>query len=276
MQRTFAFFCVFFFGFFTAFWYWSASLLENAVGEKISQWQSKGYFTRYNDLRVEGFPFSLILEITDLSVSSVMDEQEEKIIETEYVSMSASLLDPITFLEQELGGDGFDLKNLQDIQIFAGNLKLPKNSASSLSDTIDSVDVTLFANGIIESNNIQTWHNGNVAFDFKSIDVMWGDVNFLGAGEISLDDRFQLAGTLNTQTSGLASLLKELGARGTISKKTASIATLGVNFFSLPVTKTNANGVTTSKDTISLPVNFDKGSIWLGPIELLHIGPIVK
>lgn len=281
MQRIVTIFCILLFGLYTIYWYWAAAGLKSAVNEEFARWQEAGYFTRASELRTEGYPWRLGLELSDFSVRSVADNQEIKLFDAEYVSLSGNLIGPIEYFEQGSFDQGFDLASLQEVKIFVGNLKLSENLIGPLPPVIEGVDVSLKAKGLLaltgtQAQKITKWRDTGGQIDFNSINMIWGDVAVDAKGKLLLDQYDQLSGSFSTTTAGMPKLLKTLGEQNIIDPDVASIAAAGAKFFAVPVKNDKEGSGEESRNAITLPVSFREGGVWLGPIQLTHIGPLTK
>lgn len=113
---------------------------------------------------------------------------------------------------------------------------------------------------------ISVWARNGGSVQLASGLVEWGKINVSAAGVVSFDEETRPDGQIMTKITGHDELVDILEASGVISGDAAAITRIALG--ALVATNGDEEG------RVSLPMNIQSGSVYLGPIKIFEVGPL--
>lgn len=112
------------------------------------------------------------------------------------------------------------------------------------------------------------WFSKNGTLDLSTFELAWGPVKLEANGALTLDEKLQPIASFSGKMIGLDSFIEALEAQKSISKKTASVAKLGLGLF-------KESDPTRPDETFHrISFGVQNGMLSIGPINLMKVPEI--
>lgn len=120
----------------------------------------------------------------------------------------------------------------------------------------------------LPKDSAQDWFNKNGTLDLSTFELAWGPVKLEANGALTLDEKLQPLASFSGKVIGLDSFIEALEAQKNISKKTASVAKLGLGLF-------KESDPTRPDETFHrISFGIQNSMLSIGPINLMKIPEI--
>lgn len=160
-----------------------------------------------------------------------------------------------------------------DFTLETDALELPAKVETPFGRTIDHLRTSGTAVGTLPRQMtpaaLQAWRARGGQLQLQHLELAWAPMEVAGNGELTLDDQLRPQGELSVQISGLGAALDQLAAAGAIDPRAVSYAKLAIS----------ALGQTddaTGKTRVDVPLSFREGRLFLGPVPLLRLRPVLQ
>ncbi len=155
-------------------------------------------------------------------------------------------------------------------------LTLPAGTFPPLGDVIGLVEAKTqlrnlpadFQRADDRDDALRRWAEKDGSFDIEALHMLWGDLDLTAEGEISLDRRYRPQGAITTLAGGYNDVIDGLTEQGQLDETLASIIKSALNLIAL-----------TGKDEkgrLHIPLDMRGGMLYLGPIKLTDLPPLVS
>jgi hypothetical protein len=148
-------------------------------------------------------------------------------------------------------------------------LVLPKRARVPLDQRIERASLEVVLVGRIPSGArreaLHRWRAAGGKLEIEALTLVWGDLSMSGQGTLVLDDSLRPEGRISTRVRGLPETLDRLAKAGAINRGAAA----AIKFALLALAGVGANG------EMLVPVTLRDGSLYLGPVRLLRISPVL-
>ncbi|HEY9539599.1 MAG TPA: DUF2125 domain-containing protein [Kiloniellaceae bacterium] len=168
-------------------------------------------------------------------------------------------------------GSGSSLEEL-DLVAEAIGLQLPPGQGGLLGDAVArlSFDSTLV--GGIPPGKPETalpaWRDRDGVWRFHRLAALWGPLDLQAEGELRLDQALRPEGQFDSRLKGAGEIIDRLTATGKLKPEAAFAARLAVAALGRPDTATG-------ETVLSAPISLRQGMLYLGPIPLVPIAPVL-
>ncbi len=160
-----------------------------------------------------------------------------------------------------------------DLTIQASNTQLATKIGGPLGTDLRTVRVsgTLNGNppGKLERDALDAWRQDGGTIDIRQVVLGWGALDVSANGTLALDAALRPLGAFTTELQGHRALLAALEQGGTLRRKEASAARLALDLLSKP----SGNG--DGRRVVTVPLTAQRGRLYLGPVRLLKLPPIL-
>jgi hypothetical protein len=112
------------------------------------------------------------------------------------------------------------------------------------------------------------WRNAGGLLVLDRLDLDWPPITLEATGHLTLDEALRPLGDLQARIAGLPALLDRLVAQGLMAENQARITKLAVLALS---TEQDSQG----RAVVELPVSFRQGYLYLGPLPLVPVSPVL-
>ncbi|WP_340115923.1 DUF2125 domain-containing protein [Pelagibius sp. 7325] len=149
---------------------------------------------------------------------------------------------------------------------------LPAERGGLLGDRVDrlSFDSTLV--GGIPPGKPETalpaWRERGGRWQFRRLAVLWGPLDLTADGVLTLDEAMRPAGEFETKMKGAGKIIDRLIATGEIKPEAAFAARLALAAMGRPDS-------VTGESVLAAPISLRQGMLYLGPIPLVPIAPVL-
>jgi len=158
-----------------------------------------------------------------------------------------------------------------DVTIIADELTLPEAYAGPLGPNMDRVSMRFNALGPLKRGDLRTvladWRDSGGIVEVPWLRGEWGPLTVDANGTVTLDERFRPLAAFESAFGGLSPTLDALTDAGMIKEKNARIVKLGLVLLS----STSSSG----KPVIKLPLSIQDGQVYLGPVAVASVRPIL-
>ncbi|GAB4356544.1 MAG: hypothetical protein Kow00114_07570 [Kiloniellaceae bacterium] len=149
---------------------------------------------------------------------------------------------------------------------------LPAGRGGLLGDRVDrlSFDSTL-AGGIPPGRPetaLPAWRERGGRWRFQRLAVLWGPLDLQAEGVLALDEAMRPAGEFNTEMKGAGKIIDRLIDSGGIKPEAAFAARLALAAMGRPDS-------VTGESVLAAPISLRQGMLYLGPIPLVPIAPVL-
>ena len=230
---------------------------------------TEGGETRQADLSAESATGRVVLQRDGRVASASVDLAT--------LQLRGDAIEPVALqrLTARLGplrpGDGDSLEQL-DLVAEAIGVQLPPGRGDLLGDEVArlSFDSTLI--GGIPPGKPETalpaWRDRGGSWRFHRLAANWGPLELQADGELQLDQAMRPAGVLDSRLKGAAAVIDRLSATGKIKPDAALVARLAVATLGRPDS-------VTGESVLAVPITLRQGMLYLGPIPLVPIAPVL-
>ena len=151
-------------------------------------------------------------------------------------------------------------------------LVLPAQLETPLGREVPLARVTATLEGELPSgppkDALARWRDAGGKLELHQVALQWGPLELSGEGTVSLDRDLRPLGAFTTRIAGLAETLDALAAAGLIEPQQSFAIELALMALA---GQRDAQGRT----VVSLPVSFQGGRLYLGPVPLLRLDPVL-
>lgn len=148
------------------------------------------------------------------------------------------------------------------------SMTLPPEQAGPLGPHVRLARVLLGLEEPLPSGpeNLAAWRDGGGVVEVKRFELAWGPLDMRGEGTVTLDSRMRPLAALTSELRGFAETIDGLRDAGRIKPNIARTARTALQLMARP----GADG----RPFLSLPVTAQDGRLYVGPLELMEIGPL--
>jgi hypothetical protein len=159
-----------------------------------------------------------------------------------------------------------------DFAVEVVELRVPAALAEPLEPTAGRIAAVGRLDGVVPAVEprlaLAAWRDNGGALAFESLEIDWPPLGAGATGRLVLDDRLRPQGELAAQIAGLPALLDRLAEVGRLTPQQASNTKLAVLAFA---GAPDANG----RRVLAVPVILQAGILYLGPIPLGRVSPVL-
>lgn len=112
------------------------------------------------------------------------------------------------------------------------------------------------------------WRNAGGRLVLDRLELDWPPITLEAAGSLTLDEALRPLGDLQARIAGLPALLDRLAAQGLMTKNQARATKLAVLALA-------AERDSQGRAVVELPVSFRQGYLYLGPLPLVPVSPVL-
>ena len=116
--------------------------------------------------------------------------------------------------------------------------------------------------------DLQAWRRRGGEIAVGHLELTWAPVSLEGDGTLTLDDRLRPQGTLEVAVKGLGAALDRLAEAGRIEPS-------AVNYAKLAIAALGRRDQATGETTVDVPLSFREGRVYLGPVPLGRLRPVL-
>lgn len=154
------------------------------------------------------------------------------------------------------------------LQLEARDLVLPASAEVPLGRDVESVVLDAIVIGEIPGGGpraaLQRWRADGGALEVKRLALVWGSLTLAADGRLTLDERLRPQGALSARVRGLAETLDRLAAARVIEPGVAVAAKFAL------LALAGGGG-----SEVVVPITLRDGRLYLGPVPLLSISPVL-
>lgn len=152
-------------------------------------------------------------------------------------------------------------------------LVLPSDLDTPLDDQVERVELRARAVGELprraEPDAVHAWREAGGVVEVDHVRLDWPPLRLTGDGELGLDSELRPLGTLMVEATGLDAALERFAQAGIIDSRAANYAKLAVMALG---TRDDSSG----EVAIRLPLSFQEGRLYLGPVPLARLSPVLE
>jgi hypothetical protein len=151
-------------------------------------------------------------------------------------------------------------------------LRLPPSLAAPLDPTAERIVAAGRLDGVFPETEprlaLAAWRDNGGALELERVEIEWPPLAVEASGRVTLDEAFRPQGQLAAHIAGLPELLDRLAERGLMTPEQASTTKLAVLALA---------GTRDAKDrpVLAAPIIFREGVLYLGPLPLARISPVL-
>ncbi len=119
-----------------------------------------------------------------------------------------------------------------------------------------------------DAQALQAWRAAGGGVDVDHLRVVWPPLTMSGEGRLSLDPELRPQGRLDMAVQGLEAAMDRLAEAGVLDAKTAG-------YVKLAVVALGRQDSEHGKTTVQVPVTLRDGRLYLGPVPLLKLSPVL-
>lgn len=190
-------------------------------------------------------------------------------IETVTLQQLTARLGPLRKGNKGDGGDTLDEVDLVGEALF---VELPPGRGGPLGDAVArlSFDSTLIG-GIPPGKPeeaLPAWRDGGGRWRFHHLIALWGPLDLQAEGRLGLDEALRPAGLFEAELKGANKIIKRLIDSGEIKPEAALAAQIAVAAMGRPDGETG-------ETVLAAPISLRQGLLYLGPIPLFPVAPVL-
>jgi hypothetical protein len=159
-----------------------------------------------------------------------------------------------------------------DVTLETDGLALPAGLDTALGRRIDRLALrgTLIGDlpRRITPATLQDWRRRGGQIDVDHLALTWAPLELEGGGTLTLDERLRPRGELKVAVSGLGPTLDKLADAGRIDPDAVRYAKLAIGAL-------GSRDEATGKTRVDLPLRFEMGRIYLGPVPIGRLSPVL-
>jgi hypothetical protein len=160
---------------------------------------------------------------------------------------------------------------LHSIRISVQNLVLPKAALRPFSEEIAGLDIQgrLFGwtSDKWSPSSLARWRDRGGRLEIATLSLLWDSLAVSASGRLALDQELRPEGVLDAWWRGLSETIDRLATAKVL--KAEAVLALKIGLLALP-TRTAADGA----KEVSLPIAFEGGQLYLGPIPVTTLRPL--
>lgn len=115
---------------------------------------------------------------------------------------------------------------------------------------------------------LEEFRDGGGTLTIKRLNLIWGPLRLLAEGTLTLDAELRPRGQLTAHVQGLADAIGRFEAAGALPRNQAT----GLKIAGALLTKPNGDG----KPETELPLSFEGGTVFLGPVALAKLPALIQ
>jgi hypothetical protein len=146
---------------------------------------------------------------------------------------------------------------------------LPKRARIPLDQRIERASLEAVLVGAIPAGPrreaLHRWRAAGGKLEIAALTLVWGELALSGQGTLVLDQALRPEGRISARVRGLPKTLDRLADAGVIKRNVATTIKFGL----LALAGAGSNG------EMVVPVTLRDGSLYLGPVRLLRISPVL-
>ncbi len=172
-------------------------------------------------------------------------------------------------------GDGERPESL-DFRIDLGGLILPDQVEAVLGQEIERLEIDATLMGRLEAGGgaeeraaaLAAWRNAGGMVQVHRLVLSWGPLYAEARGSLTLDPAFRPSGKLRARFHGLDQLVDRLAEAGLLEAKQARAARGVLALMGVGASRRGSGAM-------SLPVNLRQGRLYLGPLAVARLSPVL-
>ena len=260
-------------------WAWSAETIEASIDPKKPRRvvmrfpgaQTLGYqfYSEYNTTEIRAQRLTVQLDLNNEQALASLS------IDAAGLSLDASVSsrDPVTsarfqFRANFAPGPGMVPEGTQ-MSLRIDDLVMPAHTRGPLGNTVELLQANLEMRGAIGSADLlralPEWRDAGGAVLIQQSQVRWGTLDLSGRGGFTLDDQLRPRGSIDAQIRGYVTTIEAFHAAGLLDDEERRSIDGVLSFLAQRGPLTN----------IGLPVRAGEGLIFVGPVSLGKIGPVI-
>lgn len=151
-------------------------------------------------------------------------------------------------------------------------LALAGAGGGPLGDTLERLALEATMIGLVPAGEpaeaLAAWRDRGGALVVESLDLLWGPLAVRARGRAALDAALRPAGGFDARIRGLPEVVDVLAAQGAIEPGAALALRMSVFALSRP-------GEDDGRPVVNLPVTLRDGLLYLGPVAVFSVGPVL-
>lgn len=160
-----------------------------------------------------------------------------------------------------------------DLTVQASDTQLAKKITGPLGPDLRTFRLSGTLNGKppgkLQRDALDAWRQDGGTIDIRHIVLGWGTLDLSANGTLALDAALRPLGAFTTEIRGHRAMLSALEQNGKLRRREASAARLALDLLSKP----SGNG--DGRRVVTVPLTAQKGRLYLGPVRLLKLPPIL-
>ena len=165
-----------------------------------------------------------------------------------------------------------DMETGLSIWVQTMGLTLQPKEPLALGNRMDHLSFDMRVMGVppdfTKTEAIRAWNNASGVLEFDQLDVAWGPLGLSAKGTIGLNTQLQPEGAFSGKVEGLDNAIDILVTNGVIEQRQQAILRSSISVLSRP-----SGSIGTSPPIV--PISVQGGGLYLGPVRILTIPPIV-
>lgn len=161
-----------------------------------------------------------------------------------------------------------------DFAATAEGVALPPTVDTPFGRTMEALEIRGTLKGDLpaggDARALHAWRKAGGGIDVDHVRLVWPPMTMTGDGRLSLDGKLRPEGTLRMAVQGLGPALDRLAKAGVLDAKAANYAKLVL--VALGRKTTDGSGGT----TMDVPVSFRDGRLFLGPVPVMRLSPVLE
>ncbi len=161
-----------------------------------------------------------------------------------------------------------------DLFVQADALVLPYGDdfTSHPASPIDAIKINMVMpdmdSAVINSSSLASWAEKGGHLEIVSSHIIWDQINIAASGALHLDAQNRIEGEVSTLIGGYDQFVTLLVDSGAFDKNTGALVSSGLGLLAA----FNGDG----QGRIKTPVRFEQGEIFLGPVKVGSMGPVIS
>ncbi len=158
------------------------------------------------------------------------------------------------------------------VALRSNQLFIDQLASSLLGSQIEELSLLLETEATIEDftsvGGLKKWRDNGGAIDIQQANLKWGKSHFEGDGTLTLDEENYLLGAFSTKIHGYNALVSTIAKAKNMTPKATQTTIYALNMLA----KTDEQG----SRFVELPLSFQEGAAYIGPLKLFKIEPLFK
>jgi len=160
-----------------------------------------------------------------------------------------------------------------DVTLVLDELKIPEHLDGPFGTAIDRFRIDAEMRGALPAGplaeSLQSWREAGGTVELKWLHLAWGPIDLKLKGTLALDAELRPIGALSADIAGFAEAINVLIDAGLVERDTGRLARAGLGLLA----KRPEGG---GPPVLSVPMTAQNGKLFLGPIAITTLPPIVK